>query len=310
MNNKKTIEIIAPVFNEYEVIDEFINRLNKIINSDKSNRIKLTIVDDGSEAQFVDKLKKYQTQYKFKLIELGKNYGQQIAIRAGMDNSSADSIVFIDADLQDPPELINQMIDLWDKGSDVVHAIRTKREKESILKKITAKLFYSIVNQNSSYELTKNSGDFKLIDSEITRKIKKINDSELYIRGAVDYFATNPISISYDRNPRFAGKRKYKYKQSFNLALSGLASFSNFLSNFLVKSFGFFVIIFTIFVVYFLNALRVPDLLVKGWTSIVTILLFSIFLQIVSFLFIGVYLKKIVEQTSGKDFYFIKNIIE
>ena len=95
MNNKKTIEIIAPVFNEYEVIDEFINRLNKIINSDKNNRIKLTIVDDGSEAQFVDKLKKYQTQYKFKLIELGKNYGQQIAIRAGMDNSSADSIVFI-----------------------------------------------------------------------------------------------------------------------------------------------------------------------------------------------------------------------
>ena len=308
MNNKKTIEIIAPVFNEYEVIDEFINRLNKLISSDKNNRIKLTIVDDGSEPQFVDKLKIYQTQYKFKLIELGKNYGQQIAIRAGMDNSSADSIVFIDADLQDPPELINEMIDLWDKGSDVVHAVRSKREKESIFKKVSARLFYIIVNQNSSYELTENSGDFKLIDSEIIRKIKTINDSELYIRGAVDYFAINPISISYDRNPRFSGKRKYKYKQSFNLALSGLASFSNFFSNFLARSFVFFLTIFSIFIVYFLNALRSPDLLIKGWPSIVAILLFSIFLQLVSFIFIGVYLKKIVDQTSGKDFYFIKNI--
>ena len=308
MNNKKTIEIIAPVFNEYEVIDEFINRLYELINNDKYNRIKLTIVDDGSEAQFVDKLKKYQAQYRFKLIELGKNYGQQIAIRAGMDNSSADSIVFIDADLQDPPELITKMIDLWDKGSDVVHAVRSKREKESVFKKISAKFFYSIVNKNSSYNLTKNSGDFKLIDGEITRKIKKINDSELYIRGAVDYFATNPISIFYDRNPRFDGKRKYKYQQSLSLALSGLAAFSNFLPNFLLKSFGLFGIIFTIFTVYFINAIRFPDLLIRGWASTVAILLFSIFLQLISFMFIGVYLKKIVNQTSGKDFYFIKNI--
>lgn len=308
MKNKKTVEIIAPVFNEYQVIDEFFRRLSEIINNDSNQRIKLTIVDDGSEKEFITLLKKFQSKHKFKLIELGKNYGQQIALRAGMDNSSADSIVFIDADLQDPPELINQMIELWDKGNDVVHAVRTKRKNESIFKKISAKLFYKIVNQNSSYELTKDSGDFKLIDREIIKKINKIQDSELYIRGAVDYFAINPTSIHYERNPRFAGKRKYKYKQSLVLALSGLVSFSNFLPNFLTKSLGVLVLIFTTFIIYFLYSLQNSDLLIRGWSSIIGMLLFSIFIQIISFLFVGVYLKKIVDQTSGKDFYFIRKI--
>ena len=267
-------------------------------------------MDDGSSNDFVTKLKKLKESNEFKLIELAKNSGQQIALRAGLNHSSSDAVIFMDADLQDPPELICNMIDSWLEGFDVVHTVRTKREKESFLKKITANLFYKIANKHSDYELTKNSGDFKLIDQKIIKKIKENTDGELYLRGAIDFYSTQPNFISYERQPRFAGDRKYKYSQSFNLAMSGLVSFSNFLPNFLIRSLLVFGLFFSVVFIYFISSLQNFDYLERGWASIIGLLLFTNFVQLVSFLFIGVYLKKIFNQTSGRDMYFIKEITE
>ena len=307
----KKIEIIVPVFNEFEVIDELINKVDEIIIFNESkNDVTLTVVDDGSSDEFVSKLKKIRNKYNFKLIELSRNSGQQIALRAGLDQSNADAIIFMDADLQDPPSLVNNMIASWHNGSDVVHAVRTKREQESIFKKITASLFYNLANKHSDYELTKNSGDFKLIDSKIINRIKSNTDGELYLRGAIDFYSTNPDFIDYERQPRYSGTRKYKYKQSFNLAMSGLVSFSNFLPNFLMRSIFVFGLFFVSVLIYFINSLQNFDFLERGWASIIGLLLFTNFVQLVSFLFIGVYLKKISNQTSGREMYFIKNISE
>lgn len=307
----RKVEIIVPVFNEYEVIDELIKKLNEIKSQEyKNTTISITIVDDGSSNEFVTKLKQLKENNEFKLIELAKNSGQQIALRAGLNHSSSDAIIFMDADLQDPPDLISIMIDSWHEGFDVVHTVRTKREKESLLKKITANLFYKIANKHSDYELTKNSGDFKLIDKKIVKKIKENTDGELYLRGAIDFYSTKPDFINYERKPRFAGHRKYKYSQSFNLAMSGLVSFSNFLPNFLMRSLYVFGLFFGVVFIYFINSLQNFDYLERGWASIIGLLLFTNFVQLVSFLFIGVYLKKIFNQTSGRDMYFIKEITE
>ena len=202
----RKVEIIVPVFNEYEVIDELIKKLNEIKSLEyKNTTISITIVDDGSSNEFITKLKQLKENNEFKLIELAKNSGQQIALRAGLNHSISDAIIFMDADLQDPPDLITSMIDSWYEGFDVVHTVRTKREKESLLKKITANLFYKIENKHSDYELTKNSGDFKLIDKKIVKKIKENTDGELYLRGAIDFYSTKPDFINYERKPRFAG---------------------------------------------------------------------------------------------------------
>ena len=307
----KKVEIIVPVLNEFEVIDELVNKVNEqIFLNQKKVELNLTIVDDGSSEEFILKLKKVKETNNFKLIELAKNSGQQIALRAGLDSSKSDAIIFMDADLQDPPQLISDMITFWLNGHDVVHTVRTKREKETVFKKLTAYLFYKLANKHSDYKLTKNSGDFKLIDKKIIMKLKNNKDNDLYLRGAIDFYSTDPYFIDYERKPRYLGKRKYNYKQSFNLAMSGLVSFSNFLPNFLIKSLFIFGIVFLLLFLYFLNSLQNFDYLQRGWASIIAILLFTNFIQLVSFLFIGTYLKKIANQTSGRDLYFIKNISE
>ena len=307
----KKIEIIVPVFNEFEVINELVKKVNEVILlNQKKVELNLTIVDDGSSEDFILMLKKLKKKNNFKLIELAKNSGQQIALRAGLDNSTSDAIIFMDADLQDPPNLISDMVTPWLKGHDVIHTVRTKREEETIFKRLTAFIFYRLANKHSEYELTKNSGDFKLIDKTVVKNLKKNTDNELYVRGAIDFYSTNPYFIDYERQPRYSGKRKYKYKQSFNLAMSGLVSFSNFLPNFLIRSIFIFGLVFSLVFLYFLISLQSFDYLERGWASIMGMLLFTNIVQLVSFLFIGTYLKKITFQTSGREPYIIKNISE
>jgi len=307
----KKVEIIVPVLNEFEVIDELVEKVTEeILLNQKKVELNLTIVDDGSSEDFILKLKKLKEKNNFRLIELAKNSGQQIALRAGLESSTSDAIIFMDADLQDPPHLISNMITPWLKGHDVIHTIRTKREEETIFKRLTAYLFYRLANKNSEYELTKNSGDFKLIDKKIVMNLKKNTDIELYIRGAIDFYSTNPYFIKYERQPRYSGKRKYKYKQSFNLAMSGLVSFSNFLHNFLIKSIFIFGLVFSFVFLYFLKSLQSFEDLERGWASVIGMLLFTNIVQLVSFLFIGTYLKKITNQTSGRKPYILKNISE
>ena len=253
----------------------------------------INLVDDGSDKEFKDLLIGLKENFDFRILELSRNYGQQIALKAGIENSEADAVVCLDADLQDPPELIIDMVKHWEDGYDVVHTIRSKREKESLTKKITANLFYRILDSNSKVKLTRNAGDFKLISKKIVDIIKNSNDDDLYLRGLVDWYGGNKKFIYYDRNPRYAGKRKYKYKQSFDLAINGLISYSDFLPNLLLRLL-FFAIVVLIFLFAFLtySFVNYSNDLVRGWSSIVAILIFSVIIQVTGFFFVVIYLKK------------------
>ena len=170
----------------------------------------MVLVDDGSDDEFKKLLKKYKSVYNFKLIELTRNFGQQIAFKAGIESSNADALICMDGDLQDPPELIIDMINFWNEGYEIVNTIRTVREKETFFKKFTASLFYKIADANSKIKLTRDSGDFKLISKKLIDIIKLTNEDEIYLRGLVDWYGGKTKYIYYERNSRFAGKRKYK----------------------------------------------------------------------------------------------------
>ena len=242
----KNIDIVVPLLNEFEVVEELFLRTYQTITQvdEEKFNVNLVIVDDGSSDDFKKILKRYKNKYNFKLIELSRNFGHQTALRAGIESSEADALICMDGDLQDPPEIILEMLEAYDEGYEIVNTIRNKREKESIFKKITATIFYKIVNSNSKVNLTLNSGDFKLISNKIINIIKLTNEDEIYLRGLVDWYGGRTKFINYDRNSRFAGKRKYKYRQSLDLALNGLISFSNFFPNLLLKLLFLSVFIF------------------------------------------------------------------
>ena len=308
----KKIDLVIPVLNEFEVINELLVQLGSVKTELEMMKyeVGINLVDDGSDKEFKDLLIDLKENFEFRVLELSRNYGQQVALKAGIENSDADAVVCLDADLQDPPELIIDMVKHWEDGYDVVHTIRSKREKESLTKKITANIFYRILDSNSKVKLTRNAGDFKLISKKIVEIIKNSNDDDLYLRGLVDWYGGNKKSIYYDRNPRFAGKRKYKYKQSFDLAINGLISYSDFLPNLLLRLL-FFAIVVLIFLFAFLtySFVNYSNDLVRGWSSIVAILIFSVIIQVTGFFFVVIYLKKITNQTSGKKGYTISKII-
>ena len=308
----KKIDLVIPVLNEFEVINELLVQLGSVKTELEMMKyeVGINLVDDGSDKEFKDILIGLKENFDFRILELSRNYGQQIALKAGRENSEADAVVCLDADLQDPPELIIDMVKHWEDGYDVVHTIRSKREKESLTKKITANLFYRILDSNSKVKLTRNAGDFKLISKKIVDIIKNSNDDDLYLRGLVDWYGGNKKFIYYDRNPRYAGKRKYKYKQSFDLAINGLISYSDFLPNLLLRLL-FFAIVVLIFLFAFLtySFVNYSNDLVRGWSSIVAILIFSVIIQVTGFFFVVIYLKKITNQTSGKKGYTISKIV-
>jgi len=303
------VETIVPMLNENECIDEFVERFGNIVKSVPNNiDLSLTIVDDGSEEVFKNKLKEVKNRNSFiKLITLTRNFGHQSAIRAGIDNSSADAVVIIDGDLQDPPELIIQMIESWKNGADHVAMVRKSRKKESMLKKFTANLFYKVIDRSSSFDITRNSGDFKLISNWIVKEIQMITEHNLYVRGFVDWLGGNTNYIYYDRDPRFGGDKKYRYSQSIKVALNGLVGLSDFFPKFLNQIFvvSIFGVIFAISWIL-VSFISYPENLVPGWSSIILTLMLILVLQTFSFIFITFYIKKIFEQTSGKKNYSLR----
>jgi len=303
------VETIVPMLNENECIDEFVERFGNIVKSVPNNiDLSLTIVDDGSEEVFKNKLKEVKNRNSFiKLITLTRNFGHQSAIRAGIDNSSADAVVIIDGDLQDPPELIIQMIESWKNGADHVAMVRKSRKKESMIKKFTANLFYKVIDRSSSFDITRNSGDFKLISNWIVKEIQMITEHNLYVRGFVDWLGGNTNYIFYDRDPRFGGDKKYRYSQSIKVALNGLVGLSDFFPKFLNQIFvvSIFGVIFAISWIL-VSFISYPENLVPGWSSIILTLMLILVLQTFSFIFITFYIKKIFEQTSGKKNYSLR----
>lgn len=223
---KKLLSIVVPVYNEQEVIDETFRRLSATFK-DYCMDIEYIFINDGSRDNTYFKLREIASSNKeVRVINFARNFGHQIAITAGMDYAKGDAIVIIDADLQDPPEVILEMVDKWVEGYQVVYGKRLQREGETIFKKLTAKVFYRFLDSMTDVKLPVDVGDFRLIDRKVCDAMKCLPERSRYVRGLVSWVGFKQTSVEYHREKRFAGETKYPFKKMLKLAGDGIFSFS------------------------------------------------------------------------------------
>ena len=224
--SKPVLSVVAPVYNEEESLQEFYDRLKKSL-AGLGVKTEILFVDDGSQdasASILGRIRKSDPSVR--VLSFVRNFGHQIALKAGIDHAEGDAVVTIDADLQDPPEAIAEMFTEWQSGHDVIYAVRAEREGETFFKKSTAALFYRLLKSVSSVDLPLDAGDFRLMSRRVADVVREVREKEPYIRGWVAWAALRPKPVRIHRQARFAGRTKYSLFKMMRLALSGFLQFS------------------------------------------------------------------------------------
>lgn len=307
MNSAAEYSIIVPVFNEEEVIAVTYERLKTVM--DQTGRpYELLFVNDGSTDRTVQILSEIcREDSNVKLINFSRNFGHQIAISAGMDNARGQAVVVIDADLQDPPEVIPQMIEKWREGYDVVYARRQRRKGETLFKKWTAALFYRSLRSITDIDIPLDSGDFRLIDRRVCDVMKKLKEKNRFIRGLVSWAGFRQTAVEYVRQERFAGESKYPLGKMVELSLDAVTSFSlrplklAVYLGVLFSSAGFFYLLFALG-----ERLFTPHD-IPVWTSVTAANMFFNGVVLIILGIIGEYTGRIYEEAKGRPLYIISS---
>ena len=307
----KLLSIIVPCYNEERVIKEFYKQTLKTLAKVKEN-YELIFINDGSVDQTLPILKKLaQKNKKVKIINFSRNFGHQIAITAGMDFAKGNAVVIIDADLQDPPMLILQMLKKWKEGYEVVYAQRKKRKGESFFKTFSAKLFYRLMKKLTNIDIPLNTGDFRLMDKKIVEVLRNIPERNRFVRGLVSWVGYKQTAVEFERESRFAGESKYPLSKMLLLAKDGIFSFSDKPLSFITKLglLCFFISLgFIVWALYLKLILLDPSLL-QGWTSLFIVSLFLGGIQLLSIGILGEYISRIYTETKHRPIYIVKEKI-
>jgi polyisoprenyl-phosphate glycosyltransferase len=307
---KANIEILIPIYNEEDCINELLTRLLKLKNNQKDFNISFIFINDGSIDRSFEKLSDYADKYQFiKIINFSRNFGHQIAVSAGLDfiNSSTDYVLIIDADLQDPPEILPLMYNKAIEGFDVVYGKRLTRKGENIFKKITAKLFYRLINKMCAIDIPYDTGDFRLISKLVIKNIKLMREKHRFIRGMIPWIGFKNIAFEYHREERFAGDTKYPLKKMIKFAKDAIFSFSSTplqIANYI----GFLVVLISLVGGFFLLYLRIfTEYNVPGITTVILTILFLGGIQIIMIGIIGEYVGRIFEESKERPLYIISD---
>ena len=223
----KKISVIIPMYYEEEVAEECYKRMTSVLQNIENYDYEIICINDGSRDKTLSILENLAIRdKKLKILSFSRNFGHQCAVTAGLKYVTGDAIVIIDADLQDPPELIPEMLKLWEAGNDVIFGKRKKRKGESAFKLVTAKMFYKTLNALSDVEIPKDTGDFRLVDRKVVDTINSLPEHNKFLRGLFSWVGYKQIPFQYERKERFAGKTKYPLKKMLKLASDGIISFS------------------------------------------------------------------------------------
>ena len=307
-NQMPILSIIVPCFNESEVITSFYERTTKVLES-FNIEYELIIVNDGSEDQTLEIVSTLcQSDQRVKLIDLSRNFGKEIAMTAGIDFASGDAVIVIDADLQHPPELMQEMLRYWKEGYDVVYATRIKHDEETFFKKLTAKAFYWIIARLSNVRIPENAGDYRLMSRRAVEAIKQFSEQHRFMKGLFSWIGYRQISIPYHREPRFAGNSKWSYWQLWNFAIEGITSFSYGplrIASYLGIVTAFLAIIYASIEIIkvFIRGRDVP-----GYASIMVTLLFIGAVQLITLGIIGEYLGRIFNEVKRRPLYLVQQL--
>lgn len=300
------LSIIIPFFNEEEVILETARRLLTFCDSLEELNFELIFVNDGSSDKSFELLKNLATQYDaIRIINLARNFGHQIAVTAGIDASKGDAVVLIDADLQDPPEVILEMLEKWRQGYDVIYGTRSERRGESAFKVATAKGFYRLLNRLSDTPIPLDTGDFRLMSRKVVTILKAMPERDRFIRGMVSWVGLRQISLPYVRHQRFAGKSKYPLKKMLRFAMDGVISFSTKPLKVAI-SMGMTCAALAILGIFYALILRIfTDIWVEGWTALMIAILFIGGVQLITVGILGEYIGRIYSEIQGRPLYVV-----
>ncbi len=306
----KTISVVVPVYCEQEVIKECYIRLTESLKIDGYN-YEFIFVNDGSTDNTLEILEGIAKADKnVKILSFSRNFGHQAAVTAGLEYSFGDAVVIIDADLQDPPECIRDMIKLWEDGADIVYGKRKSREGESKFKVLTAKMFYKTLNALSDIEIPKDTGDFRLADRKVIDAVNSLDEHNKFLRGLFSWVGYKTVAYEYERKERFAGKTKYPLKKMLRLAADGIISFSAKPLK-IVGSLGIISIFLSVLMLIYSLVSYIFNLnhLMPGWTSIMTAVTFFCGVELLSLWIISEYIARIYDETKKRPHYIIKDKI-
>ncbi len=301
------ISIVVPLYCEASNIDYLFKRLETVLDR-LGATYEIICIDDGSSDNTVQVLQDHRRRNPhIKIVALSRNFGKELALTAGIDYASGAAVVPIDADLQDPPELIEVLVAKWREGYDVVYAKRRSREGETWLKRMTANSFYRVMERMSKVPIPRDTGDFRLLDRRVVEVIKQLPERTRFMKGLFAWVGYRQIEVMYDREPRYSGETKWNYWRLWNFAIDGIASFS--LAPLRMWSYvgiGFAVISFLYGSFLFLRTL-VSGTDVPGYASLMVAVLFLGGVQMVSLGILGEYLGRVYEEVKGRPLYLVRD---
>ena len=306
----KKISIVVPFLNEEQNVPVLYERIVKSMNGQPEDW-EILFIDDGStdnSPRWVSE--KARQDSHVKLLRLSRNFGHQIAITAGLDHSHGDAVVIMDADLQDPPEVIPELVAKWREGFQVVYATRESREGETWPKKFLAALFYQLFRRLAKVDVPVNAGDFRLVDRIVVNALKQVRELHRFMRGLTCWVGFSQGSVTYKRAARLAGQTKYPVWKSLRLALDAVTSFSGAPLRWMTGG-GLVVSIFGALLALriIVNRMITPEKLVPGWTTVTALVLILGGIQLVCLGLMGQYISRIFEETKKRPLYFIRETV-
>lgn len=303
----KKLSVVVPMYYEEEVAKECYNRLKGIVEKIDNYEYEIIFINDGSKDKTLPILMEIAEKDKnVKVLSFSRNFGHQCAVTAGLQYVTGDAIVIIDADLQDPPELIPKMLKLWEDGNEVIYGKRKSREGESKFKLLTASMFYKTLNALSDVEIPKDTGDFRLVDRKVVDVINSLPEHNKFLRGLFSWVGYKQTPFEYERKERFAGKTKYPLKKMLKLAQDGIFSFSTKPLK-IVGTMGIISIAISIIILIYaiLSYIFNWNNLTAGWTSLMVTMTFLSGMILISLWMIGEYIGRIYDETKRRPQYII-----
>lgn len=302
----KKISIIIPTYNEEESLPFLKEKLDKIMNEMGNYEFEILFVNDGSKDKSLEIIKEYRNEdERYCYLDFSRNFGQEVAMAAGLDYVTGDCAIFMDADLQDPPELIPEMVKYWEEGYDDVYARRKKRTGESFLKKFTSKMYYRVLQEMTNVEIQKDTGNYRLIDRRCINALKKMKESERCLKSMFSWIGYKKKEVLFERPPRVAGKTKWNYFKLIDLAISGITSFTTSplkLATYVaVPTF----VMLGIYFIYVIAKCIVTNTFIQAFQAIILLILFFSGVQILLFGIVGEYLGRIFKETKNRPLYFV-----
>ena len=304
------LSVVVPCYNEQEVISETVRQLQEFCSAVDDLDVELLFVDDGSRDDTRKLLRGFaKADPRIKVVGFARNFGHQVAVTAGIDAARGDAVVLIDADLQDPPAVVHQMIAKWREGYDVVYGTRTERAGESAFKIATARAFYRLLNRLSDVPIPLDTGDFRLMSRAVVDTLRAMPERDRFVRGMVSWVGFRQVALPYRRAERFAGETKYPLRKMLRFATDGILSFSTKPLQLSVAMGMVSALLALVGIVYALSLRLFTSIWVEGWTALMIAVLFIGGVQLISIGILGEYIGRIYNEIKRRPLYVVEEYL-